>query len=245
MKIDAHVHLDLYKKPYEIISSLEDGNIFSLFMTNLPTYFELAEKNMGIRKNIRLSLGFHPGYIERKNIEKELYLFKKNISKTSYIGEIGLDYSKVYIKNKELQLFVFREIANTLQNEKKIISVHSKKSESDVLDILKEFKIKNVIFHWYSGNIGIMNNILNSGYYFSINYDMLMSKKGRSIVSKIPKDRVLTETDGPFASNNTHLDNKIHIDEIIELLAELWGDSPVNVIKIIEKNFMKLINSIK
>ena len=35
-------------------------------------------------------------------------------------------------------------------------------------------------------------------YYFSINEAMCKSKKGQNIIAKLPKDRILVETDAPF-----------------------------------------------
>jgi TatD DNase family protein len=39
------------------------------------------------------------------------------------------------------------------------------------------------------------------GYWFSVGPAMLQSAKGRKLVELMPADRVLTETDGPFARN--------------------------------------------
>ena len=63
-----------------------------------------------------------------------------------------------------------------------------------------EYNIETGIFHWYSGPIGLIPSILSCGYYFSINEAMTISKKGLSIIEKIPQNRILTETDAPFNS---------------------------------------------
>ena len=85
-----------------------------------------------------------------------------------------------------------------VRGKKKIVSVHSRKAEKELLALLCEYEIENVIFHWYSGPIDLIPSILAQGYYFSVNEAMCESKNGRAIIEKIPRERVLTETDAPY-----------------------------------------------
>ena len=87
---------------------------------------------------------------------------------------------------------------SAIRDKKKIVSVHSRKAEKELLALLCEYEIENVVFHWYSGPIGLIPAILEQGYYFSVNEAMCMSKNGRAIIEKIPRERVLTETDAPY-----------------------------------------------
>ena len=93
---------------------------------------------------------------------------------------------------------MLRELLAELRGKKKIISVHSRRAEKNLLELLTEYDVKNVIFHWYSGPIGLIDNILDRGYYFSVNEAMCLSKNGQAILNKLPKERILTETDAPY-----------------------------------------------
>jgi TatD DNase family protein len=84
----------------------------------------------------------------------------------------------------------------TISNTNKIVSLHSRRAEKEVLEVLKRYKIKNAIFHWYSVPLGLIQEIVDSGYYFSINPAMINSPNGRKIIDKVPITSVLTETDG-------------------------------------------------
>ena len=196
MIIDTHCHFDMIPNPEAYISAREKAGDVVIGMTNLPSHFRMGQPYLNKFKHIRLALGFHP-LLAAEN-KSELALFRKFLSQTSYIGEIGLDFSRDGISTKDEQISVLREILAELRGKKKIISVHSRKAEKNLLELLTEYGIKNVVFHWYSGPIGLIDNILDRGYYFSINEAMCLSKNGQAILNKLPKERILTETDAPY-----------------------------------------------
>ena len=196
MIIDTHCHFDMMPNPEAYISALEKAGDIVIGMTNLPSHFMMGQPHLAGYKHIRLALGLHP-LLAAEN-RKELTLFKRLVDQTSYIGEIGLDFSRDCIATKDEQISVLRELLATLKGKKKIVSVHSCKAEEDLLTLLCEYEIKNVIFHWYSGPVDLIPAILVQGYYFSVNEAMCRSKKGQAIIEKIPKDRILTETDAPY-----------------------------------------------
>lgn len=196
MMIDTHCHFDMMSNPKEYIKNAENLGNTIIGMTNLPSHFQMGYEHVQNLHHIRLALGFHPQLAAKSIIE--LPMFDKLVDKTSYIGEIGLDFSKENYYSKDKQIECLRHILGILQGKKKIISVHSRRAEKELLGLLEEFNIKNVIFHWYSGSVDLIKNIVEQGYYFSINEAMILTRNGQNIISKIPRDRILTETDAPF-----------------------------------------------
>lgn len=198
MMIDTHCHFDMMPNPEAYISQKEeDGNVV-IGMTNLPSHFQIGQPHVRRYKHIRIALGFHPLLAAEK--QNELPLFKKLVEQTSYIGEIGLDFSKVGFATKKEQIQVLEEVLATLHGKKKIISIHSRRAEKELLWLLEDYNIENVIFHWYSGPVGLIPAILERGYYFSVNEAMCSSSNGLAIIRKIPRERLLTETDAPYNS---------------------------------------------
>ena len=226
--IDTHCHFDIMSNPEAYIYAKEVVGDIVIGMTNLPSHFCIGEPHLRSFKHVRLALGLHPLLAADK--QNELQIFKNNIEKTSYIGEIGLDFSKSGISTKEIQISVLRKILSELKGKKKIVSVLSRKAERELLDLLCEYDIKNVIFHWYSGPIGLIPSILSCGYYFSVNESMTLSKNGQKIIENIPKSRILTETDAPYNS-------KTDIVKVLTYLRMTEQD--------IKNNFMELICKIK
>lgn len=194
--IDTHCHIDMLDNPEKYIAENElKGNI-TIGMTNLPSHFFRGKSYFKKLKNSRLALGFHPQLAYQHQVE--LNSFKALSEETSYIGEVGLDFSREFAFSKESQIKTFEFVCDSIKDSKKIVSVHSRQSAKIVLEILKRYSIRNVIFHWYSGPLGLIENILDEGYYFSINEAMTLSESGRKIISKIPINRILTESDAPF-----------------------------------------------
>lgn len=196
MIVDTHCHFDMMPKPEAYIRQRELVGDIVIGMTNLPSHFQMGQPHLNGYKHIRLALGMHPLLATESKIE--VPLFKRLVDQTSYIGEIGLDFSKEGYVTKDDQIEVLHELLSAIRGKKKIVSVHSRKAEKKLLALLCEYEIKNVIFHWYSGPVDLIPAILEQGYYFSVNETMCLSKNGRDIIEKVPRERVLTETDAPY-----------------------------------------------
>jgi TatD DNase family protein len=54
-----------------------------------------------------------------------------------------------------------------------------------------------VVLHWFTGSKSDARRPATLGCYFSLNAEMTRSDRGRALVTELPIDRILTETDGP------------------------------------------------
>ena len=196
MIIDTHCHYDIMPAPEKYIQDVEQRGDYVIGMTNLPRRFVIGREFVSSYRHVRLALGFHPQLVF-DNLN-QLTVFKENIDNTSYIGEIGLDFSKEFVGSKEVQIKTLDCILSCLENKRKIISVHSRCAEVETLSLLRDHNIQNVVFHWYSGNPELVPDILECGYYFSINEAMTRSISGKRIIERIPQNRILTESDAPY-----------------------------------------------
>ena len=235
--IDTHCHINFFKNAGEVALECEKRRTHTIYVTTLPSQFDETFEYIKQLKYVYISLGFH--CLESDyNLEKEKNLFLKNINKTKFIGEIGLDFSKRAIKSKEKQIEVFEFVLNSIKNKDKIINLHSASAEDEVLKMIVQYKIKRAIFHWYSGKIGTLNQIIDYGYYFSINESMCKSKKGQNIISKLPRNKVLIETDAPFIKDVLPFKNYY----VYSYLSNIWQLDIDEVINITYTNFNSLQN---
>ena len=234
--IDVHCHFDMTKNPEKYISDNEKGQIITIGMTNLPSHFQMGVNHVRQYKYIRLALGLHP--LMAKEHTKEYSKFRQYFNETSYIGEVGLDFSREGFSTKEIQIKSFEFILDTIKGKNKILSLHSRRAEKDVLEMLITQNVENAIFHWYSGSLTVLRQIVSLGFYFSVNSAMVQSDNGKKIIAEVPKELILTETDAPYINNSNIL-------QVHEYLSELWKISVLEVDNIINANFKKIVNKIR
>jgi TatD DNase family protein len=241
--IDTHCHIDLYTNPESLIKEIDRDGMTVIGMTNLPSHFAIGYPRVKNYKRIRFALGLHPLFAEHHAFELPKFLELSQF--TSYIGEIGLDFSKEGFSSKEIQINSFKQILNSLRHQKKLYSLHSRRAEKEVLSILQAYNVKAAIFHWYSGPLKLIDDIVKSDYFFSINSAMIRSKSGQKIINRIPKSHVLTETDGPYVEENGRPVKPENVKYTISYLAKLWGLDYKEADKQIKNNFSNILAMIK
>lgn len=232
---DTHFHLDLQKNVKAAIEEINANKIYTIAMTNLPVLYE-KEKQQYDSPYIRTALGFHPELVGE--YKKYIPLMWEKLSEARYIGEVGLDFTdKTYQAD---QVSFFSELVQRCRkDENKIISIHSRKAEREVLDVLDDAFSFKAILHWYSGDESLLNRAVKMGCYFSVNGNMLKSRKIERMLEIVPKNRILLETDSPFGDTiKSHAESlKILIDGLSPkyvMLAE-------KIEEILWNNFQKLL----
>ena len=210
---DTHFHLDLQKDKSKAIEDILKNEIYTIAMTNLPDLYQ-KETSLYGQKYIRIALGFHPELIHE--YRNKIPVMWKYLTEARYIGEVGLDFTdKSY--TKEQVAFFSELIARCKNDSNKIISIHSRGAETEVVDIIgTDFKFTPIL-HWYSGTIGNLKKACDRGYYFSVNSSMIRTKKFAQMLGYIPHDKILLETDSPFTSNKlSQTDSLKSVNEFLE-----------------------------
>ena len=243
MLIDAHAHLNRYEDKLE--SALEEINqnrIFTLSNSmDLPSYKQNLE--IGRRCDLVLpTFGIHPW--NAPEYADQLKDLKDAVEQTPIIGEIGLDYhSAEYAFQFSAQRKVFEFFLGAAKEQNKIVNLHTRGAEKEVLILLKEYEIQRAIIHWYSGPLDLLDKLMNSGAYFTIGVELLDSEHIRTIAQMLPMERLLTETDNPGGQMWVKgiLGMPSVIKEVIRVLAEGKNTTEQVIIQTVEINFARLI----
>lgn len=233
--LDAHCHLDRYSDPLVVARKAEAVGAFVVSVTNLPSHFELGRPHVAKMSRVRLALGLHP--LAARQHEAEMERFDALFDTTSFIGEVGLDFSRQGKSTKERQLVTFRHVAQRLADTRKFVTVHSRGAEKEVLALLRDAGAAPVALHWYSGPLGVIDDALADGHLFSVNPAMIRSESGRKIIARIPKDRVLTETDGPYVKVSRKPVTPADVLIVERHLADIWQMSELDVRALVWSNF--------
>jgi TatD DNase family protein len=235
MLIDTHCHIDRFRDASGLAQRCEAAKIFTVAVTNIPSHFEQAASHLRGMKYVKAALGFHPLAVAEN--QSELSLFLKLLPKADFIGEIGLDLSKEGVATKSSQFQVFDAIVAALTGQKKFVTMHSRGAADAVLEILERHDFHHAVFHWFSGSIKCLERAIQWGCWFSANTSMIESQKGIEILSKIPRNRVLTESDGPYVKVGKRAAEPSDVGTVVARLAELWEVSPSAVKAQLSANF--------
>jgi TatD DNase family protein len=242
MLVDAHAHLDKYGKGLApALGEIEQHGIFTWAVSmDLPSY----ERNLEIAERCSLVLptfGIHPrrapDYASRLN---ELSSW---IERSPAIGEIGLDLHWVEDSSQyPAQRKVFEYLLAAAREQKKIVNLHTKGAEKEVLDLLERYGIVRAIVHWYSGPLDILRALADYGAYFTLGVEILTSEEIRHIARAVPLDRILTETDNPGGLKwlRGTLGMPKIILEVIEQIAAIKQETAEAIVRAVEENFCHL-----
>lgn len=236
--MDAHMHFDLYPDRNAVLDYIEEKRSYTIAVTNLPAVYERYVCKYDKLKYTKIALGYHPELVVQ--YPNQMYKFEKLLDSTRYIGEIGLDYSIDDVSARQKQFTIFQEIVEKCTGKGKILSIHSRRAVPDVLRALAGFDGK-VILHWYSGSIRDMAIALDRGYYFSINQQMITSKFGQNIISRLSADRILLESDAPFTKGLEKEYSLTFNDNVFGYLAQKWNTDIETAQKRVKANFAEVL----
>ena len=202
--VDFHCHLDLYPDHEAAIARAEAARIYTLTVTTTPKAWARNHELTRDARFVRAALGLHPQLVAER--AGELPLWESHLQETRYVGEVGLDAGPRFYKSLEAQEGVFRRILERCAEAgDKILTVHSVRSASKVINMIKRYLPRNrgaVVLHWFTGTKSEARRATALGCYFSVNAEMTRSDRGCRLVADLQMDRILTETDGPFTQLN-------------------------------------------
>jgi TatD DNase family protein len=223
--IDFHCHLDLYPDPHAVTKACVTRGLYVLSVTTTPSAWSGTARLAIDAPRIRTALGLHPQLAHER--KQELPLFKQLINQTSYVGEIGLDGSREYKPYWGDQMLVFTQALDLCQSVGgRVISLHSRQAATAVLnEIEARSSVGTPILHWFSGNKSELDRANALGCWFSVGPAMLRGKKGRELVSRMPRERVLTESDGPFVQIKGRSVWPWETSDVIPEIGKIWHQS--------------------
>lgn len=215
MIIDTHVHLDdeRYRDDFEevMIRAKESGVNGFIIPGAHPATLERAVELCEAYENIYFAVGVHPYDLEgMEGLDFEYYA---SHPKCVAIGECGMDYFRLEgsdeekAAEKKRQEEAFRAQIRMAKKLKKPLIVHIRDASHDSKIILLSEGAGEVggVLHCYNADDELLS-LANEGFYFGIGGVLTFSnaKKLVNVLPKIPKEKLLIETDGPYLTPHPH-----------------------------------------
>ena len=238
--IDLHCHVDLYPDPVAILDEAERRGAFVLAVTTTPKAWRVTTRLVGERSRVRVGLGLHPELVAERHGEAALLCAL--LPEARYVGEIGIDGSPPHRHSLKLQRDVFRRVlAECARLGGRVLSIHSRGAADDVLDAVEAQPDAGLpILHWFSGTSRQLARAIELGCWFSVGPAMVRSAKGRALVARMPPERLLTETDAPFARSGDRPLYPWEATDCAPALAEALAIEPEQILPQLRRNLRSM-----
>ncbi len=254
MLIDSHCHLDFPDFGPELDAVVARARRAGVgAMLTIGTKLRAFE---GVRKiaerfdDVWCSVGIHPHEAAEEPIDESTALVEHaRHPRVVGIGETGLDY---YYEHgpKADQVRNFRaHIAASRETGLPLI-VHARDADDDLCQILEEETGQGAfpgLIHCFSSTAKLARTALDLGMLISISGIVTFKKAEelRAIVTDVPLDRLLVETDAPYLAPMPHRGKRnepAFVAHTVATVARLKSVEPERLADATTENFFRLFN---
>ena len=256
MIIDTHIHLDdeRYKDDLnEVLNRAREGGVKRFIIpgadvNTLTRAIEIAEAN----DDVYFAVGIHP--YDKEQFDSVAFEKYVKHDKCVAIGECGLDYFRLEGSDEEKetekkeQKRVFKAQIELAKKYQKPLIVHIRDASRDSKALMLEANVGAVggVLHCFNADEELLS-LANEGFYFGIGGVLTFknAKKLVNVLPKIPQEKLIIETDGPYLTPTPHRGERnepFYTTFVAQKMSDLL-DVPLESIKnITTKNATKLFN---
>ncbi len=218
--VDGHAHLEELNDLTKSLQEAKEAGVCGILAVGMDIesnkkVLQIAEANP---RYVYPALGYHPWQIKEEEVEANLTFVRGHVEEGVALGEIGLDY-RIKVK-KELQWRVFEELLNIAFESNKPVIIHCRYSHRRAFEMIKERKMEKAVFHWYSGSLALLDEILTRGYFISATPALVYSPPHQEAIKRAPIEKILLETDTPVSYQGREArpkDVRISLGEVARL----------------------------
>lgn len=237
MIIDTHCHLEELSSS-TLARQLESTVLYITMGTSHHNWLSVLNLSRH-HSNIFPALGLHPWFVSHdfsEQIEKLSYLLKHQ--KVVAIGEIGLDFSKLYSDTKVEQLTALALQLELAELYTLPVSLHVYKAHNETLNLLKKFSVTGVV-HGFNSSIEVAKQYLDLGFKLGVNGVVVgdNARRYHSFVKALGVEALVVETDAPnIILPNCDQSSLLDIHVIINKISKLTGLPESEVVRITTHN---------
>lgn len=254
MIIDTHIHLDdkRYANDLEdVIKRAKDSGVDRFIIPGadadtLEYAIEISQKY----DDVYFAVGIHPYDLD--GFDESVFDKYVRHEKCVAIGECGLDYYRLEGSNEEKELEkskqkeVFIKQIKLAKKYKKPLIIHIRDASVDSKQILLNQNAGEVggVLHCFNADEQLLS-LSKDGFYFGIGGVVTFknAKKLVNVLPKIPLDKLLIETDGPYLTPSPHRGERnesSYTKFIVQKISEILDIEINEVKKTTTQNALKL-----
>ncbi len=234
----------------EVLQRAADAGVNTLIVTgssddsNLAA-LSLARKHPGVMFS---TAGVHPHNATEYN-EKSDQMIRKHIADDSCVavGECGLDYFRNF-SPRDAQLEAFKAQLAIAAESGRPVFLHQRDAHDDFVEILEPrlSSISRAVAHCFTGEGESLREYLAMGLYIGVTGWICDERRGahlKDVVSMIPDDRLMLETDAPYLLPRTirpkpksRRNEPAYLPEVLRVVAKARGQTEDHVATITTDN---------
>ncbi len=236
MLIDTHCHLqaeEFDNDRADVLARCHKRSMICIVVGNRHEDSVKAVELASEHEGIFAVVGLHPIFLNDEAWDAATYepLFAN--PKVVGVGEIGLDYYRVWADTpeqersaKEEQRKVFAaQLAFAAQHHKPVV-VHCRDAYDDCYTILKNNQTTPVMLHTFLGDAAMAKQFLDLGAMLSISGIVTFGSETTLVdmVRLVPLDRMMIETDAPYLApvpNRGKRNEPIYVEETAKVIAAI------------------------
>lgn len=252
MLIDSHCHLDRLKiapdhdSLVDVIAEAKRRGVDYMLCVNVRQQgFEAMRDRMASFENVFLSAGVHPLDV-KEGLEVAGLSQYATDKRVVAIGETGLDYF-YSPETKAIQQDCFEKQIDVAVEVGKPLIIHTRGAREDTIAMLKQGHADKVggVLHCFTEDWDMAKAAMDLGFYISISGIVTFKNAGelRTVVRKIPKDRLLVETDSPYLAPIPYRGKEnqpAFVRDVAEFVAEVRGEKYEELAEYTSNNFFAL-----
>ncbi len=195
--IDSHAHLNEIEDVEAALAHARDAGLTGIVAVGVDVASNRATLELHRRfpHLVQPAVGYHPWSITPEGIEENLAFIREHLPRCVALGEVGLDYRAR--PKKKLQQQVFAALLGLALGADKPVIIHTRFSQLRAHRMVKEAGVAAAVFHWYSGPLTVLEDILADGYFISATPALAYSPPHQAAVEAAPLAQILLETDAP------------------------------------------------
>ena len=155
------------------------------------------------RPGLFASVGVHPH--DAKSCSEAALSSLIQLAKSPVVrawGETGLDFDRMYSPRAVQEKWFVRQLETAAKLKLPLI-IHERATQGRLLEILSSFPLgaEKGVVHCFSGTESELLAYLDLGFYIGVTGICTQKERGaalRQLLGRIPRDRILIETDAPF-----------------------------------------------
>ncbi len=183
-----------------VLQRARAAGVDTILVTGTSVQASQSALELATKHGLQCTAGIHPHQASQYgpwalDALRELHASPRVVA----VGECGLDYDRDF-SPRPAQRAAFAAQLGLASELGKPVFLHERAAHDDFLAMMKESRCRGVV-HCFTGDAAALEAYLELGLYIGITGWIADDRRGahlRPLLTKVPRDRLLIETDAPF-----------------------------------------------